>query len=104
MGSPQIACAGSSLSPPTGVLRRASPTEHSDLFWGLRGGGGNFGVVTAMEFSLYPVATLYGGSLTYPGALAGEALRFFRDWTKDLPDEITSLITDLQIPCAPAAA
>jgi FAD/FMN-containing dehydrogenase len=84
-----------------GQLRRASPTEHSELFWGLRGGGGNFGVVTAMEFSLYPVATLYGGSLTYPGELAGQALRFFRDWTRRLPDEITSSCTILKYPALP---
>jgi FAD/FMN-containing dehydrogenase len=84
-----------------GQLLRASPTENRELFWGLRGGGGNFGVVTAMEFELFPVATLYGGTLTYPGALAGEALRFFRDWTKDLPDEITSSITILRYPALP---
>src|SRR5262249_46186546 len=79
-----------------GQLRRASSVEHSDLFWGLRGGGGNFGVVTAMEFALYPVATIYGGNLTYPAELAGSALRFFRDWIKAVPDELTSSIAILK--------
>ncbi|HKD76848.1 MAG TPA: FAD-binding protein, partial [Ktedonobacterales bacterium] len=84
-----------------GMLRRASPTEHSDLFWGLRGGGGSFGVVTAMEFSLYPVATLFGGSLTYPGELAGDALRFFREWTKTVPDALTSSLMIVKFPALP---
>jgi FAD/FMN-containing dehydrogenase len=84
-----------------GVLRHASATENSDLFWGLLGGGGNFGVVTAMEFSLYPVATIYGGNLVYNGDLAGEALRFFHDWTKTLPDEMTSSIAVLKFPHLP---
>jgi FAD/FMN-containing dehydrogenase len=84
-----------------GVLRHASPTEHSDLFWGLRGGGGNFGVVTAMAFDLYPVATIYGGNLVYPGGLAGDALRFYRDWITTAPDELTSSIAILKYPPLP---
>jgi hypothetical protein len=86
---------------PDGELRFASSTENSELFWGLRGGGGNFGVVTAMTFDLYPVATLYGGSLTYPAELAGGALRFFREWIKTVPDELTSSIAILKYPTLP---
>lgn len=86
---------------PDGILRHASPTENADLFWALRGGGGNFGVVTAMEFALYPISTLYGGSLTYPGELAGEALRFFRDWSIQLPDEMMTSITVVKFPPIP---
>jgi FAD/FMN-containing dehydrogenase len=85
-----------------GVLRRASPTENGDLFWGLRGGGGNFGVVTAMEFNLYPVATIYGGSLVYPPEIAGEALRFYRDWIRTVPDDLTSSIGVYRFPPLPA--
>jgi FAD/FMN-containing dehydrogenase len=84
-----------------GVLRHASPTENSDLFWGLRGGGGNFGVVTALEIQLYPVATVYGGTLTYPGDSARDALRFFRDWIKTVPDELTSSIRIMKFPPLP---
>jgi FAD binding domain/Berberine and berberine like len=84
-----------------GVLRHTAPEEHSDLFWGLRGGGGNFGVVTAIEFKLYPVSTMYGGSLTYPGELASDALRLFRDWSKSVPDELTSSIGIIKFPPLP---
>lgn len=86
---------------PDGELRHTSPTENSELFWGLRGGGGNFGVVTTMEFDLYPVAALYGGNMVYPGDLAGEALRFFREWVKTAPEELTSSIQILKIPSLP---
>lgn len=86
---------------PDGVLRRASATENSDLFWGLRGGGGNFGVVTALEFDLFPVATIYGGGITYPSEHAREALRFFRDWTKTVPDDMTSTFLILKFPSSP---
>jgi hypothetical protein len=81
-----------------GVLRHTSPNETSDLFWGLPGGGGNFGVVTAMEFNLYPVATVYGGNLVYPADMASDALRFFRDWIKTVPDELTSSIAIYKFP------
>ncbi len=86
---------------PDGVRRRPSSTENSDLFWGLRGGGGNFGVVTALEFDLYPVATIYGGSLTYPADRARDALRFFRDWTKTAPDGLTSTFLIMKFPPMP---
>lgn len=84
-----------------GALRRASPSENGELFWALRGGGGNFGVVTAMELALYPVPTVYGGSLLYPGTSAGEALRFYRDWIKTLPDELTSSLAVVKFPFLP---
>lgn len=84
-----------------GVLRHTSPTENGDLFWGLRGGGGNFGVVTAMELDLYPVPTVYGGSLVYPEESAGEALRLYRDWIKTVPDELTSSIAIVKFPSLP---
>lgn len=84
-----------------GELRRASPTENRDLFWALRGGGGNFGVVTALEIDLYPVEAVYGGSLVYPGEVAGDALRFFRDWTASAPDELTSSFQIMNFPNSP---
>ncbi len=62
------------LVPADGRLRHVTPTQHDDLFWGLRGGKGNFGVVTALEVELVPVARLYGGGLYFPGELAAAAL------------------------------
>ncbi len=69
----------------------ASATENSDLFWGLRGGGGNFGVVTSFEFQLYPVGpTVLGGMVIYPMAQAKEVLRFYREYARSCPDELTA--------------
>jgi FAD/FMN-containing dehydrogenase len=85
-----------------GELIRASDDDNSDLFWGLRGGGGgSFGVVTALEFSVYPVANLYGGFLVYPAVLAADAFRFFRNWTQRLPDEVTASISIIRFPNLP---
>jgi FAD/FMN-containing dehydrogenase len=72
-----------------GSVRRASATENTDLFWGIRGGGGNFGVVTSFEFRLHPVRSLYGGMLVYPGPRAPEVLRRYRDVAMSAPDELT---------------
>jgi len=84
-----------------GELRHTSATENSDLFWGLRGGKGNFGVVTDMEIELFPVAKLYGGDIAYPGEAAADALRFFRSWTSEAPDELTSSIAVMKLPNLP---
>jgi FAD/FMN-containing dehydrogenase len=84
-----------------GELRHASPNESSDLFWALLGSNGNFGVVTAIEFSLYPVEKIYGGSLVYPVELARDALRFYRNWVASVPDELTSSIIIIKFPNAP---
>lgn len=81
-----------------GELLHCSPKENSDLFWALPGGGGNFGVVTAMEFDLYPVASVYGGNLVYPKESATEALRFYRDWIRTMPDELSSSIGIVKFP------
>ena len=67
----------------------ASDAENSDLFWGLRGGGGNFGVVTSFEFRLRPLGPIVlGGMLLFPAAVAGELVRFYRDFMADAPDEV----------------
>lgn len=70
-----------------GQLRRASASENEDLFWALRGGGGNFGVVTAFEYILHPVSQVLGGMVIYPLDQAAEVLRFYRDFCPTLPDE-----------------
>ena len=73
-----------------GEVLLASDTDNPELFWGIRGGGGNFGVVTSFEFDLYPVGpTVIGGMMLYPFEQAREVLKFYRDFTADLPDELT---------------
>ncbi len=80
----------------------ASATENSELFWGLRGGGGNFGVVTAFTYRLHPVGPLvFGGALFYPVEQAAQLLRFYRDWVAGLPEELTSMVAFLTAPPAP---
>src|SRR5262249_49818233 len=71
-----------------GRFLTASETEHPDLFWGLRGGGGNFGLATAFEYRLHPVRPLLAGMVVHPAARAGEALQFYRDFTEAAPDEL----------------
>ena len=72
-----------------GQLLHASETENADLFWALRGGGGNFGVVTSFEYKLHPVSTVLGGMLVYPLARARDVLRLYREVTESAPDELT---------------
>jgi FAD/FMN-containing dehydrogenase len=71
-----------------GHLLTASADEHADLFWGLRGGGGNFGVATSFEYRLHEVGPILGGMLIYPLARAKEVLRLYRDVTSAAPDEL----------------
>jgi hypothetical protein len=72
-----------------GRVLRASASEHPDLFWGVRGGGGNFGIVTAFEFQLHPIGPVLAGKVVYPVECAREVLRFYRDYTRTAPDELT---------------
>jgi FAD/FMN-containing dehydrogenase len=72
-----------------GRLVKASAEENEDLFWGIRGGGGNFGIVTSFEYRLHPVGPIIlGGMLMYPAERAGEVLRFYRDFMETAPDEL----------------
>lgn len=74
-----------------GRILRASGTENPELFWGLRGGGGNFGVVTAFEYQLHPVGpTILGGLLLYDFGRAKEVLRFYREFSSAAPDEVSA--------------
>ena len=75
----------------SGELVHASDTENTDLFWGIRGGGGNFGVVTSFEYQLHPVGDLLAGMVVHPFGKAGEVLRFYRDFIDGCPDEVTSI-------------
>lgn len=76
----------------------ASAAENEDLFWALRGGGGNFGVVTSFEFQAHPVATVLGGPLLYPRSMSVEVLRNFRKFMSTAPDELTVYAALLQGP------
>jgi FAD/FMN-containing dehydrogenase len=72
-----------------GRILRASAEENQDLLWGLKGGGGNFGVVTEFEFRLRPVGPIvYGGMIVHPREMAGDLLRFYRDFMESAPDEV----------------
>ena len=73
-----------------GRLLRASPDQNEDLFWGIRGGGGNFGVVTAFEFQLHPVGPVLAGGLSYPAEIASKILRFYDEFVKAAPDELST--------------
>ena len=84
-----------------GELVKASAHENADLFWALKGGGGNFGIVTSLEFALYPITHVYGGNLFYPVERAEEVLELYSRWAEDLPDEVTSAAAFLNIPPMP---
>jgi FAD/FMN-containing dehydrogenase len=71
-----------------GALRTASATQHEDLFWGVRGAGHNFGVVTSFEYRLHPVGPVLGGMVLHPIDRAAEGLRFYREFTGSQPDEL----------------
>src|ERR1700747_606909 len=73
-----------------GKPRVASAYENEDLFWALRGGGGNFGIVTSFEFRVHPVRTVLGCLVMYPRDRAVEVLRFCRDFTQSAPEELTA--------------
>lgn len=81
-----------------GQLRTVSEDAEPDLFWALRGGGGNFGVVTSFEYRLHPVGTLLAGPVFHPFEQAREVLRFYRDFASNIPDELTTGFGFLTLP------
>ncbi|WP_202875115.1 FAD-binding oxidoreductase [Kribbella albertanoniae] len=81
---------------PDGVRRNAE--DDPDLFWALRGGGGNFGVVTGLEIDLFDVPTLYGGSLYFDLAEYPHAVETWSEWTQTVPDEVTSAVALIPFP------
>lgn len=86
----------------SGEFVKASERENGDLFWGLRGGGGNFGVVTSFEYRLHPLGPIVvGGMLLHSFEKAGELLRFWRDYLEDAPDELGGAPAFLTAPPAP---
>lgn len=87
-----------------GLLRTVSPTREPDLFWAVRGGKGNFGVVVAADIELLPLRTVYGGELHYPGEdprHAAHVLGSYLAWVKEQPEEMSSSVSLLRLPDAP---
>lgn len=81
-----------------GRTRRVDAEIHPDLFWALRGGKGNFGVVVAMELDLFPIARLYGGGLYFSPEAAADVLHAYVDWTRTAPEELASSILLARLP------
>jgi len=85
-----------------GRLVHASESENADLLWGLRGGGGNFGIVTQFELELHPVGPIvYGGPVFYPADAAHDLLRAFRDWAPSAPEDVTAVVNLTSAPPLP---
>lgn len=84
-----------------GTVVTASEDENGDLLWALRGGGGNFGVVTAFTFRLSPIATIVGGPTLWPVERAAEILSWYRDFLRGAPDELSGFFAFHTIPPAP---
>jgi FAD/FMN-containing dehydrogenase len=84
-----------------GELHRVDRDHEADLFWALRGGGGSFGVVTAIEFDLLPIAEVYAGALFFPIERSAEVLHAWHAWLDGVPDEVTSVGRILQFPPLP---
>jgi len=84
-----------------GELRHVDGDSEPDLFWALRGGKGNFGVVTALEFDLFPVPRLYGGAIYFPGERMADVLRAWTDWYPGTPETMVSSFAVLRLPELP---
>lgn len=83
---------------PDGELRTASPEQNQDLFWALRGGKGNFGIVTSIEFDLFDLPEFYGGALLFPGPRMGEILPAYAKWLETIPEEMCTSIGIFRLP------
>jgi FAD/FMN-containing dehydrogenase len=84
-----------------GSFVAASEDQHADLFWALRGGGGNFGVVTAFTFRLSPVSTIVGGPTLFAFERSAEILRWYREFLPSAPDDLNGFFAFLTVPPAP---
>ena len=79
-----------------------SAEEHEELFWAIRGGGGNFGIVTSFLFQLHPLRTVYAGPMLWPLGRATEAMQFYRDFITQAPDDINGFFAFLRVPPGPS--
>jgi FAD/FMN-containing dehydrogenase len=93
---------GADVVTASGQLVHASETENADLLWGLRGGGGNFGIVTQFELALHPVGPLvYGGPIFFDAAHDADLLRLYREWSAEAPDDVTAVMNLTAAPPLP---
>ncbi|MFC4436455.1 MULTISPECIES: FAD-binding oxidoreductase [Natrialbaceae] len=84
-----------------GRLVHATEDEHPDLFWALRGGGGNFGVVTSFEFQLYPVETVVAGPMFWPIEELEDTMRWYREWLPEAPEDVYAVYLTAEVPGDP---
>jgi len=84
-----------------GEARTVDAENDPDLFWALRGGGGDYAIVTALHLDLVPVAEAYAGALLYPAALGAEAVRAYRDWAAGVSEDVTSVVRFIRPPDVP---
>jgi hypothetical protein len=84
-----------------GEVRRVDAQSEPGLFWAMRGGGGSFGIVTAMEMELVPAPEIYAGTVVLPGESARDVLQSYREWAAAVPDELTSVARFLHLPPLP---
>jgi len=84
-----------------GRLVRADAENEVDLFWAIRGGGGNFGIVTAMEIRLFPIAEVYAGMMLWPWERSAEVLKAWAEWTRSAPEEVSTSARILKVPVLP---
>src|SRR5258708_24408130 len=84
-----------------GRFDRASAEDHADLFWAVRGGGGNFGVVTSFLFQLHPISTVYGGPMLWPFEQAANVIKFLPNFIFNAPGEINAWFSVYPVPPAP---
>jgi len=86
----------------TGDFVKTSATENADLFWGIRGGGGNFGIVTDFEFRLNPVGPqVLAGAIFWPMSESPGLMRFYRDWIAEAPNDLTTIVVHRKAPALP---
>ncbi len=84
-----------------GEQRTVDAEEGSDLFWALRGGGGGYAIVTALQIEMLELAEVYAGALVFPAEVGAEAVRLYRDWAAEQPDEVSSVVRFLTPPPIP---
>src|SRR5262249_44106412 len=84
-----------------GRIVTANKDEHPDLYWAVRGGGGNFGVVTSFLFKLHPISTVYAGPMLWELAECAAVMRWYRDFIKGAPETLNGWFAFLKVPPAP---